>query len=221
MKKRMLLSTVLMTLVLLLAATTATFAWYQATQGAALNNVSSTETIDSASSSIAVGNYYVKVDLTADIAAVELSDKAGKTYVVSNGALALATAGTTKRQLSSTASDYTVTVSETEGGAALTGDALKAALAAIGEGTYVVNGTAGGYLRLTTTESSVYTCGLAQTVQIGTLSIAEVDGAYTITYTPANNVWYSISGAEVVEAAGTSATPDERHGNSLTISVVA
>lgn len=61
MKKRMLLSTVLMTLVLLLAATTATFAWYQASASGEISGGTTNQSITTSGNTYEIGALQVKV----------------------------------------------------------------------------------------------------------------------------------------------------------------
>ena len=85
MKKRMLLSTVLMTLVLLLAVTTATFAWYQATsQGISVsNNNTSVSTTDA---KYQIGGVTFDVTWAAiNDTCEELTDASGNVYYIYNG----------------------------------------------------------------------------------------------------------------------------------------
>lgn len=84
MKKRMLLSTVLMTLVLLLAATTATFAWYQSTAGSfGLTSQAETGNLSVQNNSVSLGNVTVTVTWQAENTLpknVNYTDVNGKSY---------------------------------------------------------------------------------------------------------------------------------------------
>ena len=82
MKKRMLLSTVLMTLVLLLAATTATFAWYTAGgQTSLVANATDSESISTAVNEYNMsGTFTVTVEFATPDGAPVLTDTLGKTY---------------------------------------------------------------------------------------------------------------------------------------------
>ena len=83
MKKRMFLSTVLMTLVLLLAVTTATFAWYQATAGqVSLKEQTPTGTLSVENNAVDAGNIQVVVTWTTDPlpSNVNYTDQSGKSF---------------------------------------------------------------------------------------------------------------------------------------------
>lgn len=80
MKKRMFLSTILMTLVLVVALTTATFAWYQATAGQVGYGDADTATINTAANSYATGDFTVSVEFGVPSGAPVLTDSLGKTY---------------------------------------------------------------------------------------------------------------------------------------------
>ena len=75
MKKRMFLTTVLMTLVLLVAVTTATFAWYTASSGNAELG-QHTVTVDTADDTISIGNVKLNIALSNVSTDVGPSDKA-------------------------------------------------------------------------------------------------------------------------------------------------
>lgn len=86
MKKRMFLTTVLMTLVLLLAVTTATFAWYQASNTQAFTTESTTGSLETSGTSGQVGNLefvfaFAGTGAEYAIQDVELTDKDGITWV--------------------------------------------------------------------------------------------------------------------------------------------
>lgn len=76
MKKRMFLTTALMALVLLVAVTTATFAWYTVTSGAAVGEVNTHDM--STTTSISLGDLVMDVTVTAN--QIELSATDGYTY---------------------------------------------------------------------------------------------------------------------------------------------
>ena len=81
MKKRMFLSTILMTLVLLLAVTTATFAWYQAQAGNVGYGSAPEQSVTTAANGYNAGGFQVNVafgELGAN--APVLTDASGKTY---------------------------------------------------------------------------------------------------------------------------------------------
>lgn len=83
MKKRMFLTTILMTLVLLVAVTTATFAWYSASQGDA--NLASTDeaTVAAKTETVQLGALTFTVEFVGvddEFAGVDLTDNQGKSY---------------------------------------------------------------------------------------------------------------------------------------------
>ena len=82
MKKRMFLSTILMTLVLLLAVTTATFAWYTVGAAADAQGVEDTDTsITTAANNYSAGGVtFTAVLGTPSKSAVQLSDDNGQTF---------------------------------------------------------------------------------------------------------------------------------------------
>lgn len=81
MKKRMFLSTILMTLVLLVALTTATFAWYQASAGDyALTENAATGKLNVADNSLAAGKVTVTVTWGEKSSNVNYTDTNGDSY---------------------------------------------------------------------------------------------------------------------------------------------
>lgn len=81
MKKRMFLTTILMTLVLLVAVTTATFAWYQAqASSVAYTNPNDEQALNTAVNGYASGSFEVTVEFGAVSGAPVLTDAEGKTY---------------------------------------------------------------------------------------------------------------------------------------------
>ena len=83
MKKRMFLSTILMTLVLLVAVTTATFAWYSAAQGAANLTSSDQASVAAKTETVELGSvtFTVSFDGVTDaFDGVDLTDESGKSY---------------------------------------------------------------------------------------------------------------------------------------------
>ena len=81
MKKRMFLSTILMTLVLLVALTTATFAWYSATTSEA-TFVGDTTKVTTSDSTFSVGALTFTLDLGPATANVGPTDQEGNIYVI-------------------------------------------------------------------------------------------------------------------------------------------
>lgn len=81
MKKRMFLTTILMTLVLLVAVTTATFAWYSVEAAGHSTANATNNTITTAENDYAAGSVKFSAQLgTPSNLAVQLSDKDGKTF---------------------------------------------------------------------------------------------------------------------------------------------
>lgn len=135
MKKRLLISSVLMSAVLACALGTGTYAWYAATEGSFVKGTLDSATISAVDNAYRIGNITINVDLTDPSGSVKLSDTDGYSYVLVGGAK---TRDTTVAQ--NDASMYgttTVSVSaETTRGAA-TADELKAIA-----GTYTITITA-------------------------------------------------------------------------------
>ena len=94
MKKRMFLSTILMTLVLLVALTTATFAWYSASgqASATLNGIDATQ-VQAAEDSYSLEALTISAKFAGTdyaegkFADVDLTDVNGQTYFLQNGTL--------------------------------------------------------------------------------------------------------------------------------------
>lgn len=80
MKKRMFLSTILMTLVLLVAVTTATFAWYTATTKGATVVSTDTSSIKSATQTVDLGAITATITLKDASNNVKLTDVRGHSY---------------------------------------------------------------------------------------------------------------------------------------------
>jgi len=141
MKKRLFISSILMTLVLLVAITTATFAWYSATSASATLTPGSTGTITAKSSGYSAGDLTITGEFTGDLASactLDLTDVNGKTYVRS---------GSTNLEVSSAQSKTfaTGTIVATLSGAANASNEQRANFA----GTYTVTVTAGAHVRIT------------------------------------------------------------------------
>ena len=88
MKKRMFLSTILMTLVLLVALTTATFAWYTATAGKAGFGSGDVAQITTSDKSYSIGNVTLNVELSNvsnDVGPTSKELGPNKVVVMSNG----------------------------------------------------------------------------------------------------------------------------------------
>ena len=83
MKKRMFLTTILMTLVLLVAVTTATFAWYSAAQGDANLSATDNATVAAKTDTITLGDLTFDVEFVgvdASFGGVDLTNDQGKSY---------------------------------------------------------------------------------------------------------------------------------------------
>mgnify|MGYP003291101262 CR=1 FL=1 len=111
MKKRMFLTTALMALVLLVAVTTATFAWYQAAEGGKTAIVE-TQDITTSSTEFKAGAVTVKFTLSNPTTNVGPTDQAGNIkYKTQNGALVTAPSDTYTKEGTV---QWTVTVEKTD-----------------------------------------------------------------------------------------------------------
>ena len=222
MKKRMFLSTILMTLVLLVAVTTATFAWYEATANANAKVDADTVAVGTQASGLTVAGYYITVEYDAVATSVDLTDPEGNCWVISNGVLMPATAqGATEASLAIASFSVHVYLQDAEGekSTELTQGSTdyKNALAAMGVLTYKVMAAGDSVTRIGL-EADTYGNGVGQeAIEIGTLSIAS--GVATLNVSP---VYYSVTGQDdnQVPTAGTAATEDKNTGL-ITISLVA
>lgn len=135
MKKRMFLSTILMTLVLVVALTTATFAWYQATAGTVGYGSADDATISTAANSYASGDFTVNVEFGVPSGAPVLTNTLGQTYYyageVSGAEILDGTAGPKSGSVA-----FTVTV--TYGGTGLSDEEIADLWSQMGENVQVV-----------------------------------------------------------------------------------
>ena len=86
MKKRMFLSTILMTLVLLVALTTATFAWYTVSSSGSASLAATSEDLVTVKGSYTAGAVTLVGDITTSDS-VALTDENGVSWVIANGNL--------------------------------------------------------------------------------------------------------------------------------------
>ena len=145
MKKRMFLSTILMTLVLLMAVVTATFAWYTASTDS-VSAGSVTDHAMSTNKSVSVGA--ITIDMTVSAEAVKLSATDGTTKAWSQDGTYLISENIAVGDLAQYYSAVTVTVTkiyltEDDSKTALNAEALKAYA-----GTYNFKVTADGQAKL-------------------------------------------------------------------------
>lgn len=111
MKKRMFLSTILMTLVLLVAVTTATFAWYQATAGSLTANDTDESSISTAVNPYESGAFTVTVEFGATTGTPILTNADGETYYYAGAVTGSEVLDSNPAGAVSAAADFTVTVS--------------------------------------------------------------------------------------------------------------
>lgn len=144
MKKRMFLSTILMTLVLLLAVTTATFAWYQAQAGsvAYTNNTDSDNSLKTVANSYVTGSFEVTVELGTPSGAPVLTNADGETYYYA-GAVNGAEIKDTDAGAKSGSCAFTVKV--TYGGSGLTDAEIADLWTQLGESVTVTISDNSGY----------------------------------------------------------------------------
>lgn len=189
MKKRMFLSTILMTLVLLLAVTTATFAWYQA-QAASAQKRSDEVAVNTADNGYAAGGILFTVDVAAVSEKLALSDNNGDTWYY---------VGSSKVKDTTNPTDMAeVTVTVTAAKADPTNLAsLDELLAAYTLGKDLVVSSENAQVRLSATSADVYKTTSTNSLTLSTLQSAQFTSAnsYTLEFT----FWVSIAGQESVE----------------------
>lgn len=186
MKKRMFLSTILMTLVLVVALTTATFAWYQATTGDATLEGDSVE-IATSSETYTIGDITFKLTLTDTSAdPVGPTDQDGDNYVMINGQAQLidtalyAKSGTISWSVEATVAQGDLTLAE--------------ALASLEGATYTVT-LSGTDVRLAANGEAAIAAanGASTTVTFSVASGALVGASGTVAYA-VDSTWTTAGG---------------------------
>jgi len=159
MKKRLFISSILMTLVLLVAITTATFAWYKASNtGSAAGNVTATGTLSASNQTVSLGQVKINVAVHTgfdDNKVLVLTNMAGRSYYVVGGNATEIMAddfstGNNHKQGTATF-DVTITgrnAADTED-VSLTADMLAGV-----QGTYIVSVAASGAVKLALAKTS-------------------------------------------------------------------
>jgi len=182
MKKRLFISSILMTLVLLVAITTATFAWYSAASGAGAVSSSTTGTLTAEGSAGTLGSLefefsFAGTGTSSAIKPVELTDDSGDTYVLnSSGTPMLATNQAELFKVE------TLTVTLT--GIEYAGETVASANWGDYQGTYTITLKASGKAKLAKTEAAAKTASLEAEVSF-TVIIAS-NG--TVTYGTGDNL---------------------------------
>ena len=222
MKKRLIITSALMTCLLGASLATGTYAWYQATAAATVTPVATNAGVGTAASTLSDVNYEVSVTYTANegkLAAVSLTDPNGGTWAISGGYLRSANATTKYSSTSTTVADYDVKIMNPTTHAELEGADLATALANLkATGTeYNVTATGSANVRMTLTDPSTdfktaFT-SIANKVVIGTLSFATGAPALTL-----NAAYYSVSGHDdnTVPTDGAEATEDKQEDSQIT-----
>jgi len=215
MKKRLFISSILMTLVLLVAITTATFAWYSATAAGA-NKVDHANTLSTQASTYAAGDYYLRVEYDENLTQLDLTDTAGNVWVSVGGYLQPATAaGATYGTMATAKFSFHIYSDEGCTTEITNADAKALALRNIGDQVLDVKVTASSHVRVTQTDGSKYSQSLAQTITIGTLTIS--NGSATLNIS--NPVLYSVSGnsTNTNPTANTAEAPSVPADQSITV----
>ena len=201
MKKRMFLSTILMTLVLLLAVTTATFAWYSAATGAGHSEEgAAVNTITTATNDFSAGSVKFTASLTEVSGTPHLTDLSGKTYYY---------AGATKDSAKVEASLERVPLANRYGSAKVSvsaevvnaGNATLANLLPLLAGntvTVTITSTSSNVRLYTAQPTQISDLGASQTVAF-TYNITESSTLATII--DAQTFYFAVTGAENVETA--------------------
>lgn len=192
MKKRMFLTTILMTLVLLVAVTTATFAWYSASQGAAAQKVVDDKVeVNTADNSYAQSGLKFTVVLSAPSATgLDLTNNKGETWYYVGTKLVQ-----DKAQDLVPYGSFTVTVKvELVGGA---GGATLAEVLAGQQFSHTIAISANNAdVRLTTVESEKFTVKAGQDIA-DALSFTQADFDAEGNCVKTVTVYYSIQGKGV------------------------
>lgn len=205
MKKRMFLSTILMTLVLLLAVTTATFAWYSASQATAtLKGIDATQ-VQAGEDSYTLDGLTISAEFDgtdyADgkFADVELTDVNFDTYFLQNGTLVKVTDKQTK---AFGTAKVVVTVKLGETVIAVNG-AENDSLARYA-GTYTVTVTGGGLVRVRNIAPEKSENGAAAVVTSFTITISDAGKLTTSLENDSLELpfWYLVSPAQTGTSVG-------------------
>ncbi|MCR4562482.1 MAG: hypothetical protein K5694_04705 [Bacilli bacterium] len=233
-KQKLVLGLSVLSALTLAAGVSGTFAWYNATAAATITGINAaTSSIETSASTLADQGYHVKVTYNGTLTKVDLTDPNGGAWGVVGGYLRAATVKTAAyASLSTTASDWVVTVHATAGGDALAGGELATALAnlhAAGK-NYPVSATGGDHVRLTKTNPSsnfatafggagTGNTKIGQTVAVGTVAFNGENNAAVVTLS--GTVYYSISGNDdnSVPTAGAAASQDIPSGDETKVTI--
>ena len=185
MKKRMFLSTILMTLVLLLAVTTATFAWYKASSGSlTLTEQAPTGALYVKDNSVELGDVSVTVSWSNQLPNdVNYTDTTGKSYYYAGKVDADHKLEVANPKATSTVG-FTLT---------LVGDT--ASLQAL-SGTYVITFTASGELKIGVTEEAAIAVDTAGSTATHEFTIGN---AGTITEGASGSIIFGFIGKDVLQ----------------------
>ena len=202
----------------LAAGATSTFAWW--TVNATAVQKTTVQQIETKESAIAQGNYYLAVAYTGTApTTVEMTDKNGDCWVVSQGHIVAAAAAADANKSGSLTNSYAFHLYSDAGmQTEITGTELTNALLSIGQKTYDIMATPTGKVRVSLYAAGtqdhakdVYAANLLEGVKVGILTISD-QGAASIT----NNVacYYSVSGNSdnTVPSPGDAANEDKTGG---------
>lgn len=225
MKKRLIITSALMTCLLGASLATGTYAWYQATASASVTSVATNAGVGTASSELSDVTYKISVTYTGTLTSVSLTDPEGGTWAISGGYLRPATATTKYSSTSTNSDDYTVSIMDNNTGAELTDGDLASAKANLkaSNKTYNVTATGSANVRMTLTDpatdfAAAFKDGenklINNKVVIGTLSFATGEPVLTL-----NAAYYSVSGNDTNEVPtnGDAVTEDQQTGEQITI----
>ena len=211
MKKRMFLSTILMTLVLLLAVTTATFAWYQASGAQATPSYQSAAAISTGANTFGEGSFDVKISVNAAATNLAFTDENGLTaYYLADGTTLVENVAIPVEQVAQ--ADGTVTITITYTGALEDDADILAAWTQLSKSKIAFDLVASNDVKLAKT-GNAYEATANNTLQYTNVSLGTVaftDGVYTLTV--AESFVYAIAGLNEVQTSVSNGTITVQNG---------